>query len=578
MKKLILFFSLLIVNYSLTVAEIRYVSHSGNNTPPYLSWETAADSIMSAINISSFGDTIYVASGVYEEVVDMIDGLTLIGAGSDSCIIDTRNVQNYPGYSIEVADSCLLSSFNVYSFNSSTGIGIYVGGGNRNSTVNHCKVQAAKTGIEVWTGSQNKPFIQDNIIQNVTNGITVLLSGPIVEGNIIYPIARGLNSQLNSFPVYLNNTIICSQCVNGFDAGLSLHSTLRNNLFFGSGNYAMFAYVDSIFNNGIYGINDGWNDAIYGADLYIENNHIQNAQNGIRYDPGGGNEPVVRYNSLWNNEINFKNFTPDTTNIIANPMFNDAFTQDFHLQMFSPLIDAGDPAILDVDGSRSDIGIYGGPFGERYVYNDLAPAIPINFTATLDTNYIILSWNKNTEADFSHYNLYRDTVQGFTIDSTNLAASVTDSFYLNIIPAGVSDYFFKLTAVDSQGNESSPSIERHIVLTSIDGDNSQEFSDFRLYQNFPNPFNPTTRISYQLKERGYVKLYVYDVKGELIKTLVNQYQKGGYYEVEFTPETHSATGSGKSRLASGIYIYQIMVRSENNIPVFSDINKMIYLK
>ena len=295
-------------------------------------------------------------------------------------------------------------------------------------------------------------------------------------------------------------------------------------------------------------VNNGdWGDAIFGADLFIDNNHIENAQKGIRYDTGGGTEPVVRYNSLWNNEINFKNFTPDTTNIIVNPMFNDALNQDFHLQMFSPLIDAGDPAILDVDGSRSDIGIYGGPFGERYAYNDLAPAIPFNFTAALDTNYIILSWNKNTEADFSHYNLYRDTVQGFTIDSTNLAASVTDTFYLNIIPAGISDYYFKLTAVDDQGNESGPSIERHIVLTGIDRDNSQGFSDYRLYQNFPNPFNPTTKISYQLKERGYVKLYVYDIKGELIKTLVNQYQEGGYYEVEFTPETHRETGYGKSK-------------------------------
>ncbi len=48
--------------------------------------------------------------------------------------------------------------------------------------------------------------------------------------------------------------------------------------------------------------------------------------------------------------------------------------------------------------------------------------------------------------------------------------------------------------------------------------------------------------------------------------------------MEFTPETHSATGSGKSRLASGIYVYQIMVSNEQNIPVFTDINKMIYLK
>ena len=90
MKKLILLLTFLIFNCSLSIATIRYVSHEGSDTPPYLSWETAADSIMSAINISSFGDTIYVANGVYEEQVVMIPGLSLIGEGMDSCIIDSR--------------------------------------------------------------------------------------------------------------------------------------------------------------------------------------------------------------------------------------------------------------------------------------------------------------------------------------------------------------------------------------------------------------------------------------------------------------------------------------------------------
>ena len=65
-------------------ATIRYVSKTGNNTPPYLTWETAADSIQKCINISVFGDTIYVANGVYEEQVVMIPGLSLIGAGTDN--------------------------------------------------------------------------------------------------------------------------------------------------------------------------------------------------------------------------------------------------------------------------------------------------------------------------------------------------------------------------------------------------------------------------------------------------------------------------------------------------------------
>jgi hypothetical protein len=255
---------------------------------------------------------------------------------------------------------------------------------------------------------------------------------------------------------------------------------------------------------------------------------------------------------------------------------NDDTTQgdlDFHLQAYSPLIDKGDPAILDKDSTRSDIGLYGGPYGKSYKYLDLPPRAPVNLSATVDTEYILIKWNRNTEADFNHYNLYRDTTENFTADSSTFVASVEDTFYLHIRPEGIENLYFKLTAVDNQGNTSEPSEELHIVLTGIKDNEEFIINNYRLFQNYPNPFNPSTKIGYRIKERGYVKLYVYDIKGELIETLVNKYQEGGYYEVTF-----NAAKSSTSGLASGVYVYQIMVRDEHNIPVFSDIKKMIYIK
>jgi hypothetical protein len=115
--------------------------------------------------------------------------------------------------------------------------------------------------------------------------------------------------------------------------------------------------------------------------------------------------------------------------------------------------------------------------------------------------------------------------------------------------------------------------------------NNEQFTidNYRLYQNYPNPFNPSTKIGYRLKERGYVKLYVYDIKGELVETLVNQWQGQGYHEVDFEVKSQRskvkpASSGVSSRLASGIYVYQIMVRNEGDVPVFSDIKKMILLK
>ncbi len=76
--------------------------------------------------------------------------------------------------------------------------------------------------------------------------------------------------------------------------------------------------------------------------------------------------------------------------------------------------------------------------------------------------------------------------------------------------------------IDNQGNTSDPSEELHIVLTGTKNNEQFTINSYRLFQNYTNPFNPTTKIGYRLKERGYVKLYVYDIKGELVETLVNK--------------------------------------------------------
>jgi hypothetical protein len=234
------------------------------------------------------------------------------------------------------------------------------------------------------------------------------------------------------------------------------------------------------------------------------------------------------------------------------------------------MIIAGDPNIQDVDGTRSDIGAYGGLGGEKYIYLDLAPRPPVNLTAEMDSIHITVSWNRNSEADFSFYRIYRDTIPGFTIDTTKLISSQLDTFYVQLIPTGVTKFVYKLTAVDRQGNTSGPTEELIVNITST-GEYPITISNYILYQNYPNPFNPSTKIGYRLKERGYVKLMVYDIKGELVDVLVNDVKDTGYYEVEFN------TGV-RINLASGIYLYRIEVIGEGKIPRFSDMKKMILLK
>jgi hypothetical protein len=576
MKKLILFFLLLIVNYSLTVAEIRYVSHSGSNTPPYLTWETAADSIMSAINVSTFGDTIYVANGVYEEQVVMIPGLSLIGAGMDSCVIDTRNFT--APQAVKIKDSCLFKNFKLIIQNStsSNGNGIIASGTNsiieNNEILNGCTPA-------IWCDDTNS-IIRHNRIINAFWGIYIEFNQPSIDSNYIYVAAssgRGIEPTLSSNPWIRGNIIVINNSGNttyGYKSGFNNGATIYNNEFYSlnSDNVIDALSEEIIINNVVYG---NFNYGIYkypgGA---IKNNVISGGDVGLRVY--GSPSPEIKYNDVWNNQTNYINYTPDSTNISVDPMLVNPDSMDFHLQKYSPLIDAGDPSIFDKDSTRSDIGLYGGPYGESYSYIDLPPRAPVNLSAVIDSAYILLKWNKNSEGDFNHYNLYRDTVENFTADSATFVDSIEDTFYLHITPPGIANLYFKLTATDNQGNVSEPSEELHLVLTGTMNNEKFIINNHRLFQNYPNPFNPSTKIGYRLKERGYVKLYVYDIKGELVETIVNKFQEGGFYEVEFRLSTN--TESVIPKLASGIYIYQIMVRNEHNIPVFTDIKKMIYLK
>jgi minor extracellular serine protease Vpr len=70
---------------------------------------------------------------------------------------------------------------------------------------------------------------------------------------------------------------------------------------------------------------------------------------------------------------------------------------------------------------------------------------------------------------------------------------------------------------------------------------------FTLYNNYPNPFNPSTRIKYEVPKEILVTLTVYDILGREVRTLVNWVQKPGVYEIPF----------GSGQLASGIYFYTL---------------------
>ncbi len=86
--------------------------------------------------------------------------------------------------------------------------------------------------------------------------------------------------------------------------------------------------------------------------------------------------------------------------------------------------------------------------------------------------------------------------------------------------------------------------------------------DYRLYENFPNPFNPSTTIKYTIPESGFVTITVYDISGRDVGTLESSQKQAGTYEIRF-----DAQG-----FASGLYFCRISVNG------FTDVKKMILTK
>lgn len=93
-------------------------------------------------------------------------------------------------------------------------------------------------------------------------------------------------------------------------------------------------------------------------------------------------------------------------------------------------------------------------------------------------------------------------------------------------------------------------------------DNSSLPTEFGLDQNYPNPFNPSTTIKYSVAERTSIRLKVYDILGNEVKTLVSAVQPVGHYEINFTA----------GDIPSGVYFYYL--KTEN----YYEIKKMILLK
>jgi hypothetical protein len=198
-----------------------------------------------------------------------------------------------------------------------------------------------------------------------------------------------------------------------------------------------------------------------------------------------------------------------------------------------------------------------------FVTTTPTPVELTDFSGSVTEGKVILNWNTKTEINTHSFIIERALASGSINGSlnyikvgevnaagnSNISRSYSYSDYN--ITSGLSSY--RLKVVDNNGDfKYSPVIQ--VAVTNP--------LSFEISQNYPNPFNPSTSIKYSLPADANVSIIIYNIKGEVVKNILDSFQKAGYYNVKIDG----------SYMASGIYFYRI------NAGKFSQTKKMVLLK
>jgi len=193
-------------------------------------------------------------------------------------------------------------------------------------------------------------------------------------------------------------------------------------------------------------------------------------------------------------------------------------------------------------------------------YSDTAEVIVpvelISFTAHLVDNTVLLEWVTATELNNLGFEVLKNLENNWTtigfVDGHGSSSVLNNyKFSDNNLLSGKRN-LYRLKQIDYSGSfVYSNSIEVFGPALS-----------YVLGQNFPNPFNPRTTIRFEIPEDGIVSIKLYDIFGQEVKTLLNEYMKANIYEINIEA----------ADLSSGVYFYKLQTNK------FSDSKKMILLK
>ena len=195
---------------------------------------------------------------------------------------------------------------------------------------------------------------------------------------------------------------------------------------------------------------------------------------------------------------------------------------------------------------------------------DDAPLSPIvvdlvSFTAERSGEEVLLRWKTASEINQAGFNIFRRAADeemfvkiNDRIIFSDPANSATGAEYTYLDhPESEGEYFYKLQNVELDGSATFSETISVSIATGV-AEQSTTPQRFELLPNYPNPFNPETRIEYTTPKESDVRLAVYNLQGQRIKTLVNELKNAGRHSVVWNGVDDSGHVAG-----SGIYILRI---------------------
>jgi predicted outer membrane repeat protein len=381
-------------------------------------------------------------------------------------------------------------------------------------------------------------------------------SNAIVMNNYIHnnssTSSGGAASMDNSMPTFINNLFVNNTAGSGGALHFTTlsHAKVINNTFSNNSATNGGALYFSLSSNPDFINNIFWgNTSPFGSQVYIANDNsdpnfyyciMQDGTLGFVGPGAAGN-----YTGIYLNNIN------------ADPLFEGSGDHPFAITENSPAVDAGRPDTTGlnlpsfdfVGNPRIDNGIV--DIG-AYEYPSEIPVELTSFIASVNKNSVYLEWTTASEMNNMGFVIERQVGSrqyavgnweeiGFIEGNGTTTETNHYAFMDNSLLPG--KYQYRLKQIDIDGTfEYTKVVEAEILIA----------KEFILSQNYPNPFNPSTTISWQSPAGSHQVLKVFDVLGNEVATLVNEYKPAGSYEVEFNIQS----GEGRD-LTSGVYFYQL---------------------